>query len=50
MALTARLGLKWTEEVPDSTNMQDYEKYFDFRYFQGEMEAALTTAIVPANQ
>jgi hypothetical protein len=50
MALTARLGLKWTEEVPDPANRQHYERYFDFRYFQGEMEAALATALVPPKQ
>ena len=49
MALTARLGLKWTEESPtDPTEKRAYdERYFDFRYFQGDMEAALATAIVP---
>lgn len=47
MALTARLDLKWTEEVPDHKNRKDFERYFDFRHFQGEMEAALATAITP---
>jgi hypothetical protein len=46
MALTARLGLKWAGDVPDHTNRDEFERYFDFRHFQGDMEAALATALV----
>jgi hypothetical protein len=49
MALTARLDLKWTEIPPDDpAKKRDYEeRWFDFRYFQGNMEAALATALIP---
>jgi hypothetical protein len=47
MALTGILDLKWDEEPPTAEEGLDiYEsKKFDFVYFQGDMEAALATAL-----
>jgi hypothetical protein len=50
MALTGILDLKWDEEPPTAEEELDtYESTkFDFVYFQGDMEAALATALQPA--
>ena len=52
MALTARLDLKWTEEPPTDASVKrtNDERYFDFRFFQGDMEAALATATEPPSK
>jgi hypothetical protein len=47
MALSGFLNLKWDEPEP---TLQDelaahQSRKFDFRYFQGEMEAALATVL-----
>ena len=49
MALTARLDVHWKAAIPTDPNedKETFEKYFDFRYFQADMEAALATAIKP---
>jgi hypothetical protein len=47
MALTGFLNMKWNEPAPtvqeELTSFQS--RKFDFRYFQGEMEAALATVL-----
>jgi hypothetical protein len=47
MALTGFLELKWDEDPPDiKEELDTYEQNkFDFGYFQGDMEAALATAL-----
>jgi hypothetical protein len=47
MALTGVLNLKWDEKPPDAQEeLNNYEsRKFDFAYFQGDMEAALATAL-----
>lgn len=49
MALTARLDAHWKGAIPTDCNedKEAFEQYFDFRYFQADMEAALATAIKP---
>jgi len=50
MALAARLDVHWKGAIPTNPNedKETFERYFDFRYFQADMEAGLATAIKPA--
>jgi hypothetical protein len=48
MALAGFLGLNWTEAEPSETEkLEDYRKrWFYYRHYQGEMEAALATILI----
>ena len=48
MALTGFLGLNWTEPEPtDPEKLKDYQKrWFYYRHYQGDMEAALATILI----
>jgi len=52
MALTGLLELKWDGDPPDANEELDtYEQNkLDFGYFQGDMEAALATALTPSSK
>jgi hypothetical protein len=53
LALTAFLGLEFTEEAPDTADEAAYEAHqeraFQFQKYQSDMEAALATILTPAN-